>query len=141
MINVDDNAPQFGNVSLVKISEGVGMDTTVVTLKATDADGSSLNYTIDSGNIGNVFKIDSAKGKQEGCSMGNSLPYTIKSGDIDNVFNVDSTKGKQARSSLGNSLTYTIDIVETLATYLRLNNRNEGRTIEMKAEVPTIHSY
>ena len=63
VINVDDNAPEFGTTSEVKVSEGAVVGTPVVKFNATDRDGGSLVYSIRQGNAGNAFEIDSATGR------------------------------------------------------------------------------
>lgn len=63
VINVDDNAPEFGKTSEVKVSEGAVIGTPVVKFNATDVDGSSLTYSIKNGNVGTAFEIDSLSGR------------------------------------------------------------------------------
>ena len=63
VINIDDNAPEFGTTSEVKIQEGAVIGTPVVKLNATDKDGGQLTYSIKDGNIGDAFEIDSASGR------------------------------------------------------------------------------
>ena len=63
IINIDDNAPEFGTTSEVKVSEGAVIGTPVVKFNATDKDGGSLSYSIKNGNIGNAFEIESATGR------------------------------------------------------------------------------
>ena len=63
IINIDDNAPEFGTTSEVKVSEGAVIGTPVVKFNATDKDGGSLTYSIKSGNTGDVFEIESASGR------------------------------------------------------------------------------
>ena len=63
IINIDDNAPEFGTTSEVKVSEGAVIGTPVVKFNATDKDGSSLTYYIKGGNTGDAFEIDSASGR------------------------------------------------------------------------------
>ena len=63
VINIDDNAPEFGTTSEVKVSEGAVIGTPVVTFNATDRDGGSLVYSIRQGNARNAFEIDSATGR------------------------------------------------------------------------------
>ena len=63
VINVDDNAPEFGTTSEVKIPEGAVIGTPVVKLNATDKDGGQLTYSIKGGNVGDAFEVDSVSGR------------------------------------------------------------------------------
>eukprot|EP00794_Sanderia_malayensis_P006323 gene6323-7047_t len=63
IVNVDDNAPEFGKITEAKVSEGVQTGTPVVKFNATDKDGSVLTYSITQGNTGNAFEIDGSTGQ------------------------------------------------------------------------------
>ena len=62
VINVDDNAPEFGKTSEAKVSEGAVIGTAVVKFNATDRDGGTLTFSIKGGNTGDAFRIDSRTG-------------------------------------------------------------------------------
>ena len=63
VVNIDDNAPEFGTTSEVAIPEGAVMGMPVVNFNATDKDGGNLTYSIKDGNVGDAFEIDSASGR------------------------------------------------------------------------------
>lgn len=63
IINVDDNAPEFGTTSKVEVSEGAVIGTPVVKFNGTDLDGGALRYSIKSGNDGSAFEIDVLSGQ------------------------------------------------------------------------------
>ena len=62
VINVDDNAPEFGKITEAKVSEAVKIGTPVVKFNATDKDGSVLTYSITQGNTNSAFEIDRSNG-------------------------------------------------------------------------------
>ncbi|EDV25061.1 uncharacterized protein TRIADDRAFT_25152, partial [Trichoplax adhaerens] len=64
--DVDDNIPTFTKQEItIAIKENIPLNTTIVTVKATDADvsASKISYLIQSGNVGNTFMIDRENGK------------------------------------------------------------------------------
>lgn len=62
MINLDDNAPDFGTITEARVSEGSVVGTPVVKFNAKDADGGTLTYSIKAGNIGNAFEVHISTG-------------------------------------------------------------------------------
>lgn len=58
ILNVDDNAPKFENISQVELPEDIGVGQPVVQFKATDKDGSTLTFSIIGGNTENKFVVD-----------------------------------------------------------------------------------
>ena len=67
IINLNDNPPEFLRSAVtVYVKENSGVISSLLCLFATDKDGTTnepLKYSIESGNIGNVFQIDTETGE------------------------------------------------------------------------------
>ena len=62
-MNVDDNPPEFKNITGdIKIYENQVVGTKVVQFEATDADGGALYFFITEGNTNDVFQLDQNSG-------------------------------------------------------------------------------
>lgn len=64
--DIDDNIPTFTRQKIaVAIKEDIPLNSTLVTVKAIDADVTAgiISYSIESGNVGNTFMINSNNGK------------------------------------------------------------------------------